>query len=356
MKGGRRTYALGVTTKTGVISLQDACRHKILQKIGVGNIHKTWDLPLPTVIKEFLCTFHIPTDFALDDMFVDYNFNFPNHVHHKVHQIYAGKCTFSGTNILMKSEKENEVCSICNGSGSKQMVSAKTREMWAAFKHRNLMACHIKMRDTESSRIFHVFDFPVTNLEELVFKVHVQGQRIPEVLVWETILQLSDVLVYLGNHGVYPWELCQPRHIVISERGRILMENMLLYLPIKNGSHFQFQTISSCTSMPPEVLNWGYVGPESVVWGLGVTIHDMTSQIIQNTREIKRFHAGDFSSEYSMQLQSLAAACLDPRPVFRPSLQTISSLSSLVLSKCYAAKQSQQTLLELYKISKIGHD
>jgi hypothetical protein len=349
MKGGRRTYALGITTKTGVKTLQDVCRHKILQKIGVDNIHKTWDLPLPTVIKEFLCTFNIPTDFALDDMFVDYNFNFPNHVHHKVHQIYPGKCTFSGTNILMKSEKENEVCSICSGSGSKQMVSGKTREMWAAFKHRNLMVCHLKMRNTESSRIFHIFDFPVTNLEELVFKVHFQGLHIPEVIVWDTILQLSDVLMYLENQGVYPWELCQPRHIVISERGGILMENMLLYLPIKEGSHFQFQTTSSCTYVPPEVVNWGYVGPESVVWGLGVIVHDMT-QIVQTAREVKRFHIEDSScSKYSLQLQTLAAACLDPRPRFRPSIQTISSLSSLVLSECYAAKQSRQTLLELYK-------
>lgn len=76
MKEGRRTLTLGVRNKSGVRSLQDACRHKILQRIGVDNIQNVWVLPLPTVIKEFLCTFNIPTDFALDDMHVEYNFNF----------------------------------------------------------------------------------------------------------------------------------------------------------------------------------------------------------------------------------------------------------------------------------------
>lgn len=350
MKEGRRTLTLGVRNKSGVRSLQDACRHKILQRIGVDNIQNVWVLPLPTVIKEFLCTFNIPTDFALDDMHVEYNFNFPNHVHHKVHQIYPGKCTFSGTNILLKSERRNEVCTTCNCSGSQQMISAKTREMWSDFRHQNLMTCHLQLHDNESDRVFHVFDLPVVNFEELIFKVNFQGRRIPEVLIWETIFQLSDLLMYLGSHGVYPWELCQPRHIVINERGRILMENMLLYLPMKSGSHLQFQT-SSCTYVPPEVLQWGYVGPENLVWGLGAIIHAMSSQSLSTglVRENEKF----YDDSYSVQIQNLVAACVDPRPLCRPTLETIASLSSLVLSKCYATKQSKLTLLELYEMSRM---
>lgn len=156
--------------------------------------------------------------------------------------------------------------------------------------------------------------------------------------------------MYLGSHGVYPWELCQPRHIVINERGRILMENMLLYLPMKSGSHLQFQT-SSCTYVPPEVLQWGYVGPENLVWGLGAIIHAMSSQSLSTglVQENEKF----YNDSYSVQMQNLVAACVDPRPLCRPTLETIASLSSLVLSKCYATKQSKLTLLELYEMSRM---
>lgn len=344
MKEGRRTFTLGVKNRGGVKSLQDVCRQKILQSFGVENIQEVWTLPLPTVIKEFLGTFNIPMDFAFEDMYVDYNFNFPNHTHHKVHQICPGKCTFSKTNVLVKSERRNEVCTKCNCSGAQQMVSSKTREMWTGLRHQNLMTCHLKLTDNESDRVLHVFDFPVVNIEELVFKIHYKGRGIPEVLVWETIAQLSDVLLYLGSHGVYPWELCQPRHIVINERGRILIENMLLYLPMKIGSHLQFQT-SSCTYVPPEVLHQRYVGPESLVWGLGATIHTMTSRA-----DLMQGNAKIYFEGFSIQLQNLVAACMDPRPFSRPSMKTIASLSSLVLSKCYANKQSKLTLLELYEL------
>lgn len=94
-----------------------------------------------------------------------------------------------------------------------------------------------------------------------------------------------------------------------------------------------------------------YVGPENLVWGLGAIIHAMSSQSLSTglVQENEKF----YNDSYSVQMQNLVAACVDPRPLCRPTLETIASLSSLVLSKCYATKQSKLTLLELYEMSRM---
>lgn len=353
MAGSGRHFPLTVTRedREQVTSLQDLCRTKILGCFTVQRVQQVWRLPLPSVIKQYLLTFRIPMDFDLDGIYMDYNFNFPNHVHHQTHQIHPGKCVFDGSKILMRTQSVSDLCKVCQSAGHRTMLHEKEREKWVWLRHDNLINCHFSMYDAQSHMMSYVFDFPLINLEDFVVRMHVLNREIPEYLVWEVLLKLADVLCYLGQNGIYPWELCQPQHVVIGQSGAIKLEHMLLYLPLKSGEHFNTCSPTSVLSAytSPELVNGGqYRGPQSLLWGLGCILRELTAHIPSALLSKLETHYKNFPpiasvtgghaisntrDRYSSALQNTIADCLLPVSSKSPSLQKLGNRAKVALKK-----------------------
>lgn len=340
-------------------SLQDLCRTKILNCFTLRRVQQVTKLPLPSVIKQYLLTFRIPMDFDLDGIYMDYNSNFPNHVHHQTHQIHPGKCMFDGSKILLRTQHLYDPCKICQSTGHRTMLHQNEREKWVWLRHDNLMNCHFSMYNPQSQMMSYVFDFPIINLEDFAVRMHVFNKRIPEHLVWEVLLKLTDVLSYLEQNGIYPWELCHPQHVVIGEKGNIKLEHMLLYLPLKSGAHFNTgssNALSAYTS--PEQLRGGQLkGPQTLIWGLGCILRELTAHIPSallsklethyknfppiiaapsitggrsNSHHMSKCCTGD---RYSVSLQNTIADCLLPSSKKSPTLKKLRNRAKVSLKK-----------------------
>ncbi|KAL3872852.1 hypothetical protein ACJMK2_036039 [Sinanodonta woodiana] len=340
-----------------VKSLQDICRSAILSRLTLQRLQQVADLPLPTIIKQFLCHFRIPNDFNLDGIFIDYNFNFPNHVHHKTHQIHPGRCLLDNQEVLIKSEHINEPCALCNTIGNHTMVFEEEREKWRILRHRNLMNCYVGMVDYSSEIECFVLDFPKINLQDLSFRLYLSQIRSPEFLAWQLLFKLSDVLLYLQENGLTPWELCQPQHVVISSDGEIKLENMLLYLPLKSGRHFSTEMISRnvCLFHSPEQTQGLSHGPETLVWGLGCILYEIIAPLPSTVAQSKFCYSfpplvlqGQMKSEYSDDLQKVVRECLRVNLDNRPTLLELKSMSEKkveILGKSYKGPDSLLNLL-----------
>ncbi|KAK3094137.1 hypothetical protein FSP39_024588 [Pinctada imbricata] len=321
--------------QSSVQNLQDICRSVILEKITLKNIQQVADLPLPQILKEFIGTFHIDKDFNLDGIYEEYNFNFPNHVHHKAHQIHPAKCVINGENVLLRYQSIED-CTMCNNVGILTPRSEETREKWAYLRHDNLMQCHLRMYDQEKNVSFSVLDFPIINLEDLVIRTFVERKQIPEMLIWDTVVKLSSVLQYLTEKDIYPWELCQPRHVVVGINGNVMLENMLLYLPVKSDAPYQIETcarLSNYTS--PEQLKGQPLSPKTLIWGLGCIINELALLFptsLQRTENLKLVLPSSAKTR-SPALRKLIQHCLQEDFRCRPMLKEVEIIAKLELNK-----------------------
>lgn len=353
MAGSKSFHLTVCKEKEGVRSLQELCRVGIIRAVTLKNIQQVVTLPLPTVLKEFLCKFCIPEDFDLEGVFLDYNFNFPNHVHHKSHQIHPAKCLLDGSKVLIKSEHSLIPCKLCNSVGNRTMRDSKTREIWLRVKHNNLMNCHLRMEEPGSSLTCFVFDYPLISLEDFVLKAFLTRKRIPEYLIWKLLKDLISVLQHLEKFGgLYPWELCQPQHLTIDEDGNIKLENMLLYLPVKSGSHFQTDTSNLSLYTSPEKLAGHTVGAHTVVWGLGCILRELTSEmpsVLLHSEHATYFAPLMLTNNgfYSKTLKSVVANCLNLNYRTRPTLKQLQTTTDHQLATLQGDYRGPDTLLGL---------
>ena len=332
---------------TTVTSLQDHCRKAILKCVTISRVHQVMDLPLPAVIQDFLTSFSIPEDFDLTGMYVDYNFNFPYHLHHRTHQIHPGVCLLDGTNVLIKSYSDIP-CSMCGNEGSK-LEDKKTREIWRTIKHENVQNCLLTITDPSQNFECTVFDFPMMNLQDYAYNVYLAGNHVPEFLVWEILLKLTTALLYLAAKKVEPWDLCKPETTVIDERGQIKIENLLLYYPSKRPFRPLDNVAFSKMYQAPELAYSSNATAGSAVWGIGSVLLELVLPVpIVLLKNRGSFHFPPilpYGSCYSSRLHSVILCCLRSHPQQRPSLKSLQMLAKNELKSLNGVYTGSRNLL-----------
>lgn len=263
-----------------VRSLQNHCRASILRALSTRRMQQVVKLPLPPQLIEFLMTFQVPDDFDFDGFYMEYNCNFPNHVHHRTHQLHPGVCTLDDSKVLVKLQHTTSSCALCNSVGTQAVVCDLSRDKWASLRHDHLMNCLLCMSEPDSLYQCFVMDFPELNLQDLVNRLKVVEEWVPEYLVWDIIYKLCCVLCYLQSENVSLWDLnilCQLHHVIIVESGQLKLENLLLYLPSRGGLNLQTNTFRQTPyyCKPPEESS-GCISSKMLSWKLGCILRELT--------------------------------------------------------------------------------
>lgn len=311
-------------SKEKVKSLQNLCRATVLSNVTLGRVKNVKNLELPNLLKDYLSSFNIPDDFNLDGFYIDYHCNFPNHVHHKVHQIHPGKCLIDGAKVLIKSQHLFENCRTCDSSGRCMMRSSGDRDIWLQLRHENLMSCLMSIQDPLEQRVCLVFEFPGITLQDFVFRMFLAKTQIPEIIIWQVLTKLSSVLIYLENNGLIPWELCHPQNVVITNKGEVKLENLLLYLPINPGSRYQTNTAKRVS---PEQMAGNETTSQTVVWGLGRILYEMCARLPSRCPIMKVVNFPPVCYNQAInctkELSKVMCECLRTDPQSRPSLSSL---------------------------------
>lgn len=305
-----------------VKSLQQICRTTVLTNVTLSRVQSVDRLGLPNLLKDYLSSFNIPDDFDLDGFYIDYHCSFPNHVHHKVHQIHPGKCLIDGEKVLIKSQHLNDICKTCESSGKCVMESKSERVKWQKLRHENLMSCLMTIQDPLAHRVYLVFEFPGITLQDFVFRMFLAKKSVPEIISWQVLSKLAAVLIFLENNGVIPWELCHPQNVVITQRGEVKLENLLLYLPTKAGSRYQTNTAKR---LSPEQNKGEPATSKTLVWGLGRILYEICARLPVNEPSLKVSNMPPLCYHQAVNctkdLSKVMCECLRNNPASRPSLQ-----------------------------------
>lgn len=321
-------------TMENVRSLQHLCRATVLSKVTLRRVKNVKNLELPNLLKEFLCSFNIPEDFDLDGFYIDYHCNFPNHVHHKVHQIHPGKCLIDGAKVLIKSQQLLDSCKTCDSSGKCTMTSNNDREIWNHLRHKNLMSCLMSINDPLAQRVCLVFEFPGITLQDFVFRMFLAKQQVPETVSWQVLSKLTSVLIYLENNGLIPWELCHPQNVVITNKGEVKLENLLLYLPMKSGSRYQTNTAKR---MSPEQMKGEEITSKTIVWGLGRIVYEIYARLPRRTPSLKVTNIPSMCYNQAInctkELSKVMCECLRTNPGSRPTLYSLKQRAERQIEK-----------------------
>ena len=307
-----------------VKSLQHLCRLTVLSTVSLNHVRNVNNLGLPNLLRDFLSSFNIPQDFDLDGFYIDYHCNFPNHVHHKVHQIHPGKCLIDGAKVLIKSQHTTEICRTCETAGRCMMESSDVRAVWQQLRHENLMSCLMTFHDPLTDRLCLVFEFPGITLQDFVFRMFLAKSNVPELVSWQMLSKLASVLIFLENNGIIPWELCHPQNIVITPTGEVKLENLLLYLPVNEGLRYQTNTAKR---LSPEQLKGENPTAKTLVWGLGRVLYEICARLPLKEPSQKLAALSPMCYHQAVNctrdLARLMCECLRNNPTSRPSLQSL---------------------------------
>ena len=307
-----------------VKTLQQICRATVLSTVTMDRIQKVDSLGLPKLLKEYLSSFNIPDDFDLDGFYIDYHCSFPNHLHHKVHQIHPGKCLIDGEKVLIKSQHLSELCRTCETSGKCVMESKHERATWETLRHEHLMSCLMSIHDPLSQRVNLVFEFPCITLQDFVFRMFLAKTNVPDIISWQVLSKLAAVLIFLEDNEIIPWELCHPQNVVITNKGEVKLENLLLYLPTKSGSRYQTNT---ARRMSPEQIKGEPVTSKTLVWGLGRVLYEICARLPLNEPTLKTSNMPPMCYHQAVNctknLSKIMCECLRNCPSSRPTLQAI---------------------------------
>lgn len=331
--------------KNKVKSLQNLCRATVLSIVTLRRVKNVKSLELPNLLKDYLSSFNIPEDFNLDGFYIDYHCNFPNHVHHKVHQIHPGKCLIDGAKVLIKSQHLFETCRTCDSAGKCTMNSTELRDLWMQLRHENLMSCLMSINDPSVERVCLVFDFPGISLQDFVFRMFLAKQQVPEIITWQVLAKLASVLIYLENNGLIPWELCHPQNVVITNKGEVKLENLLLYLPVKAGSRYQTNTSKR---LSPEQLKGCEPTSQTLVWGIGRILYEMCARLPARDPTLKVSNIPPMCYNQAItctkELSKVMCECLRNNPNSRPSLSSLQARAVQEIEKLQ--ENSYSTSLE----------
>jgi serine/threonine protein kinase len=166
-----------------------------------------------------------------------------------------------------------------------------------------------------------VFEFPGITLQDFVFRMFLSKQQVPEIISWQILSKLTSVLIYLENNGLIPWELCHPQNVVITNKGEVKLENLLLYLPMKSGSRYQSNTAKK---MSPEQMKGEEPTTKTLVWGLGRILYEFCARLPRRAPTLKVTNIPPMCYNQAInctkELSKVMCECLRTNPCARPTL------------------------------------
>lgn len=343
---------------SSVKSLQQWCRRRILASLTMRRIDKIQELPLPPAVRSFLSTFKVPDDFDTDGYHMNYNFQFPNHPHHRTHRVHPAVSKFDNTRVLIKVQNMNSNdCSICAVLGEPLIFEQET-DKWATVNHPNLQRCFMKMVDQEQNISCYVLEFPVISLKEVAFQLSLSKVYVPEYLLWDTIYKLASALAYLQVQCLFS-ELMEPQHFVLDKYGEVKVENLLLYLPSQGNIRYRTNISAqySAAYVAPELRVGGQKNLPSLTWALGCVFYELAALIPAYVSE--SMHMGHrkvdsppyvhrrLPDHYSGGLESVILQCLSEDPEQRPTFKHLMKVSEHWLKFMQPFYRGPVSLLQL---------
>lgn len=323
-------------------SLQEHCRTMILHSVGLKNLARITELPLPKAIINSLSN-----QLTLEDFYVNKNELSDEHMSHCV---YPAKCLLDMSDMVLKVVPETLASDEINAAV----------ERWAGTKHLshpNLMSYYITF--TQDSTKILIFEYPPYAFVDIIKHLKQKKKNIPEFLLWKAFHDLAAVMKYLHDQGVsYPG--LKPDRLSFTEDGVLKLDSGILYYSTQ-----QDLISTEATGISDEGITGVYTSPETLkgeeltikndIWLLGCFFYEMAAlepayanvgtdmfSAMGNIMEGKKPKALE---GYSDDLNATISECLNTEPQTRPTIEDLQARSNAKM----------EALVESYKGVNITH-
>ncbi|KAK3734823.1 hypothetical protein QZH41_002400 [Actinostola sp. cb2023] len=325
--------------RTSLTSLQEHCRTMILHSVGLKNLARITELPLPKAIVTSLAN-----QLTLEDLYVNRN-DLNNE--HMSHCVYPAKCLLDMSDVVIKVVPE-----VLANDEFNVVV-----DVWTKMKHPNLMSYYITF-EKEGNRVL-IFEYPPFAFPDVVKALKNDNKKIPEFLIWKAFHELAAVIKHIHDEGViYP--SLKPERLAFTEEGVLKLESGLLYAPTQNelmGMDAAGIDDSGVTGVytSPETLKGEEVTIKNQVWILGCLLHEMAAlepayanvgtDMFGAMGSIMEGKKPSPLEGYSEDLNTTISECLNTEPQTRPTIEDLQARSNAKM----------EVLVEGYKGENITH-
>ena len=203
-------------------------------------------------------------------------------------------------------------------------------QKWAQMYHPSLQRCYLQMIDATTKATCYILEYPLMSLKDVIVSLSGTQTFLSEYILWDLMLQISLVVKHLEKHGMSN-NLYEPCNFIITQEGRVKVENFLLYLPAKGRV---------CPRFPGNSNRAIYFSPEQVaqsrgttVWNLACIFYELASlapafyspRVFQQRARHGKIHwmmppPDRLSNQYSSELRKLIMKCFTI-PSERPTFQ-----------------------------------
>lgn len=196
--------------RSSLSTLQEQARSMILHSVGLKNLSRITELPLPKAIVSSLAN-----QLAIEDFYVTRN---DLNTEHMSHCVYPAKCLLDMSDVVIKV--------IPQALANEEIdVSVDT---WTKIKHPNLMNYFITF-EKDGNRVL-IFEYPPFAFPDVIRVLKNGSKKIPEFLIWKAFHELAAVLKHVHDEGI-PYSSLKPERLAFTEDGVLKLENGILYAP-----------------------------------------------------------------------------------------------------------------------------
>lgn len=325
--------------RSSLSSLQEHARSMILHSVGLKNLSRITELPLPKAIVSSLAN-----QLALEDFYVNRN---DLNTEHMSHCVYPAKCLLDMSDVVIKVIPQVLACDELNTSV----------DTWTRIKHHNLMNYFITF-EKDGTRVL-VFEYPPFAFPDIIRVLKNDKKQIPEFLIWKAFHELAAVLKHVHDDDVlYP--SLKPERLAFTEDGVLKLESGILYTPTQQemmGMDAAGIDDSGVTGVytSPETLKGDELTVKNLVWIMGCLLYEMAAlePAYANVGTdmfgaMGKIMEGDKPSPvegYSEDLNATISECLNTEPQTRPTLEDLQARSNAKM----------EVLMEGYKGENITH-
>ena len=237
--------------------LQENCRAKIIQSVGLDRLGRANELPIPQTMVNCLME-----QLTIDDFFVHRGQVSAAHVSTCV---FPAKCTLDSSDVVLK----------CFPPCLESEEQAGLVEKWTGLTHPNLMQYFAQFRQAGT----HVVVFarhPHPMVDVLSARQEAQNALIPKRLVWKAFVEVCRVLKYLAANHVF-YDNLNPEKVTFAKDGTVKLDNGLLYCSADPSGMQMAMESPEAVYSSPEVLEGQEQTEKSYVWFLGCLLAEMSS-------------------------------------------------------------------------------
>lgn len=197
------------TRRSSLSTLQEQARSMILHSVGLKNLSRITELPLPKAIISSLAN-----QLTIDDFYVNRN---SLNSEHMSHCVYPAKCLLDMSDVVIK---------VIPRVLASDEIDASV-DSWTKIKHPNLMNYFITF-EKDGNRVL-IFEYPPFAFTDVVRALKSKGKKIPEFLIWKAFHELAAVLKHIHDDAL-PYPSLKPERLAFTEDGVLKLEHGILYL------------------------------------------------------------------------------------------------------------------------------